>query len=231
MRMKDILRITAVLACLCTFPALAFAGACVTESVSSLMGTSCSIGDVEYGFGGLGGLYVAGVSGSSLVFTPDGSNPLDPSFTITGPLSVSATGLGNSTNLAFTFFWSATVIPSGLEIGSATNMLNGASVPGGPSYGFVDAGNNVGIPIFTNAIVQTGGPNANPSSALEDVTNIPLDGIFFGMYVQDGTGNGATTSLTSTDYQYFLVPTPEPSSLVLLGAGILGLSLFVRRHI
>ncbi len=232
MRFKGVLRIAAMVACVCVLPGLAFAGACATESVGSILGTSCSIGDVEYSFfsSGAFGFSGSGISASQLTFTPGGS-ALDPEFTITGPLSISAAS-GSSAQLDFTFLWVATVIPSGMEIGTATNSLIGAVVPGSSGFGLVQAGNNVGIstpsnPLgFTNAIVETGGPNNNPDTALEDAQNIPLDGLFANMFVQ-----GGTASVDGMEYQYDLVPSPEPGSLLLLGTGFLGLLGFASKKI
>ena len=221
-----------VLCCLCTLPTLVLADPCQTTNVSNLLGTSCTIGDVNYSFIGssfsstsfLNGVQSPGVSAASLTFTPDGSNPLNPSFSVSG-ISTTATGLGNQTEEAFVFFWSATVSSNSLQIGTGTNTLIGANVPNSPNFGLVAAGNNLGDPSFTLAIVQTGGPNSNPSSTTLNLTTIPEDGLFVEAVATDGTGGGATSSVQSLQYQYGVVPagTPEPSTLVFCTSGLLAL--------
>jgi hypothetical protein len=214
-----------VLCCASVLPALAWGDACQTTSVSNLLGTSCTIGNVDYTFGTsaftsdsvTNGVSGAGIAASSLIFVPNSSNPLNSSFTISGPLSVTATGLGNSTGQAFTLLWTATPTSSSVVFGSATNTLVNAIVPDASSYGFVSAGNNLGDPSFTNAMVQTGGPNTNPdSTSLDSFASIPIDGLFAGLYAADGTGLGATASVNGLSYQYDMVAAPEPPTQVLL---------------
>jgi hypothetical protein len=223
------------LCCASMLPTMAWGDGCSSTTVSNLLGTSCSIGDVNYTFGSAGftsdsvvnGVSGAGIAASSLIFTPDATNPLDPSFTITGPLSVTASGAGNSTGQSFTLLWTATATTSAVAFGSATNTINNAAVPVGPNFGLVIAGNNFGDPTFTNAIVQSGGPNTNPSSAgLDSLSSIPLDGLFVGLFVSDGTGAGATASAQGLSYQYDMVEAmPEPAPSILLSVGLLGFLL------
>jgi len=212
---------------------MAWGDGCTSTSVSNLLGTSCSIGEVKYAFGSsaftsnslINGVSGAGIPATSLIFTPDATNPLDPSFTISGALSVTANGTGNSTQQLFTLLWTATPTNNSLAFGSATNTINNAIVPGGSNYGLVNAGNNLGDPSFTNAIVQSGGPNTNPSStSLDSFASIPLDGLFVDLFVSDRTGSGATASAEGLSYQYNMVAVAsEPASPVLLVVGFLGL--------
>lgn len=229
-RKLSVLRILVIGWAAALLPALAWGDPCQQTSVSNLIGTSCTIGDVAYSFGNtafsstsvINGVAGSGIDASSLMFTPDASNPLDPSFTISGPLSVTATGLASSTEQLFVLLWAATPTDNSLAFGSATNSLLGATVPGAPSFGFVSAGNNLGDPSFTNAFVETGVPSANPSStSLDSASTIPVDGLFADLGVADGTGTGATASASGLSYQYVMVPTPEPSVLLLLGSGLL----------
>jgi hypothetical protein len=148
----------ATLTCLCLHARFASATSCATTTLNNLLGTTCTIGDVSYTFLNSGAFVFAsesftdgtpgtGISASSLIFTPDGSDPLDPSFSISGPLSVSTTGAGNSAEETFQFFFTATAVGSGLQIGTATNTLVDPEMPSAPSYGEASAGNNLG---YTN---------------------------------------------------------------------------------
>lgn len=233
------LRILVVFCCACAWPLVAEATTCSVTTVSSLLGTTCTIGDVSYSFIGssyassstINGVTGPGISANSLNFTPDGSDPLHPIFSITGPLGVSASGSGNASLQSFNFFWSATATSGALQIATATNTLVDPSVPSGPGFGTVSVGNNFGIPTFTNAQVLTGGPNTNPSSAGIDLNTIPSDGFFALLFAMDGTGNGATASVSSAEYQYSLVSVPEPSCSTLLSIGLLSLASFTLRSL
>jgi hypothetical protein len=170
-----------------------------------------------------------GITAGDITFTPDGSNPLAPSFMLTGPFTVTA----NSGTAAqqFSFFWNLSVSNSLFQVTSATATIFGASLPSSPGFGSMFAGNNLG---FANAILQTGGPNANPNTAAMDQSLLSIpDGFFGGLTATAKPGDGATTSAGSMELQYKLGPvsTPEPSSVSLICAGMLaamGVSLMRR---
>ena len=98
-RKLTMLRILVLACAAALLPTLAWGDACQQTSVSNLIGTTCTIGDVAYTFGSsafssasvINGVDGSGIDASALLFTPDASSPLDPSFTISGPLSVTAT--------------------------------------------------------------------------------------------------------------------------------------------
>ena len=55
-----------------------------------------------------------------------------------------------------------TTLDPGFQIIGATALLVNPIVPSGPSFGFINGGNNLG---FTNATVETGRLVVNPSTA------------------------------------------------------------------
>ena len=208
-----------VFSCLCVLPELSFANPCLVTTVNNLLGTTCSIGDVNFAFIAIsfGGVIPA----SSITLTPNAFDPLNPAFSLTGPFSVTATGLGNESQIHFFFNWDATILVGGLEFGSATETLINPVLPKSPSGAFID-----GATQFTNAFVHNGGPGVNPSTGTIDLTSLTgphFDQAFGSLIVVDGTGNGATTSVDAFENQYHLTPVPESSSLFLLGTGLLGL--------
>jgi len=192
--------------------------------VNNLIGTSCSIGDVNFGFLNASEDSFVGISASAISFAPDGSNPLAPSFTLTGPFTETANSSNSGfANQEFNFFWNLSVTNSLFQINSSTATIFDASLPNSPDFGFLNAGNNLG---FSNAILQTGGPNTNPSTVAipASVLNLP-DGFFGAVSATAIPGDVATTSAGSMELQYQLVPVsvpvPEPPSRSLISVAML----------
>ena len=161
-----------MLGALC-LPALTFAKSCTMTTVNNLIGTSCSIGDVNYDFlsSGTFAPSFTGISAGDITFTPNGSDPLAPSFTLTGPFTETANGSNSgSASQNFVFFWNLSVTNQPYQIVSATSTTFDASLPNSPNFGVIVQGNNLG---FTNSILQTGGPNTNPSTASIDLSLFP----------------------------------------------------------
>src|SRR5215469_3114551 len=126
---KAIVRCTVILGVLCS-PSLTLASSCPTTTVNNLIGTSCSIGDVNFSFLNAGEDSFIGISASDITLVPDGSNPLAPSFTLTGPFTETA----NSSNSGFAsqefnFSWNLSVTNSLFQISSSTATIFDASLP------------------------------------------------------------------------------------------------------
>jgi hypothetical protein len=207
----------AILGFLIFSPSPSFATSCPTASLNTLIGTTCSIGEVSFSFltDSFSGM---GVTANSILFTPNSSNPLAPDFVLSGPFSVTATGLGQTSTQFFSFFWMPKSLDPSFQITGATSLLIDPLVPKAPSFGFIAGGNNLG---FTNATFQTGGPNVNPSTASISQSELHFPDAYFGFVsVEDGTGNGAKASVGGMEHQYNLALVPEPSSLLLLATSL-----------
>lgn len=225
----------AALFCVCLLPKMSFGSACTTQTLASLLGTTCSIGDVNYAFTpDFGGF---GLTASDVTLTPDGSDPLNPVFFLTpsagGPFTTSALGVGTGSSLQFQFSWDATILTTGLQFGSATaTLVNPVITATSPSAGFIFGENEVGLTIPGFPVVQTGGPNFNPNTGTIDLPSLTGSngaGVVVSVNADDDTGTGATSSLDAFELQYHLTPTPEPSSLLLFGAGLLGLAMALKK--
>jgi hypothetical protein len=86
---------------------------CVTGNVSSIANTSCTIGNLLFSFGGF-----TNTANSTIIFSPDTSNPLGPGFTLSGDISVPANPQGLPDSASF-------------GIGVQISSLNGQSTIAG----------------------------------------------------------------------------------------------------
>jgi hypothetical protein len=220
--------------------------------------TTCTIGDKTFAFTG-DQLSLNGVTSplpSAFVITPDASNPLAPSFTISpapgSSIMVPLDSQGEvSLNLGYTVSTtngSATI--SGLDV-AVSGSVSG-EVVGGSSISKVEATNALssgpgviftsGLPEVT-ACIQNGGTFLLPgcvqttnggsnSGSLAFATPVSsLTGIAF-VGLSTGFGTATLTSATfSIDEIPQTTPTPEPSSLVLLASGVFGTFGALRRRL
>jgi hypothetical protein len=102
------------------------------------------------------------------------------------------------------------------------------------SVDFVDYFYNNFPLALTAGEVSSGGATSPASDALFSVT-VPLGtatGVYAGQFEIQSGRNGATNYTAATvDYFVDVVPTPEPSSLLFLGSGLVGLMGMMRRRL
>jgi hypothetical protein len=219
------------------------AESCTAGTLDSFAGTTCTIGDLSFSFGTVSFANTnngAGpFTGAGFTLTPDGSNPLDPGFFLTGNLSAfSADGLnGSKVVLTFPFTitptngkgivqWSGSLLSYYLTPGTLGAL---AEIDSDQCY--TDPQIN-GCTGFTAGVLVGPHPFSMPSN--ESLLYLPLtQGSYMGdieLTAQTFDGQGFS-EIADSEFHYSFVATPEPASLALLGSGLLAVAALIRRKV
>lgn len=213
-------QILALAVVIAIFSGISRADSCAAGSFSSLLGTSCMIGDKTFTFN-------AGNSDGdpsilpALIFTPE-STPTSAGFNISGfPGASSAVDQPNA-RYFIDFF---TAVPSSGTITSFTATLNGVSQDD-PNDSTQESSAFLNDPSFAEDQYFSSGGTTNHTQFVGGSEPTFGAGGFGYFELKNSSANGGSTSFTSADFVFNESTTttvPEGSELAMLGISALGM--------